>query len=174
MGQSTPAGLSGDCRHGRKSRNHQGAQYRKMRSQRLSRWDRWLRGRLRATRVAAVAVATLTALPLSSAISADASTRLTVDIAPQSLEAALVELCKQGHMQLVIATDSLPAKTSGSLHGSMPLGEALDQLLKDTGLTYRLAGDRTIAIVKAAAPRQRSDPPHSPGVVGESSVVSPR
>jgi outer membrane receptor protein involved in Fe transport len=121
-----------------------------------------------------VAGATLTALPLSPALSADASTRLTLDIAPQSLEAALVELCKQGHMQLVIATDSLPAKTSGSLHGSMPLGVAFDQLLKDTGLTYKLAGDRTIAIVKATAPRQRSDPPQSPGIVGENSAGSPR
>ena len=45
---------------------------------------------------------------------------------------------------------------------------------KDTGLTYRLVGDHTIAIVKAArASRQRSDPPASPGAAGDTSSGSP-
>jgi len=114
----------------------------------------------------------LSALPLSSALSADATTRLTVDIAPQSLETALVELSRQGHLQLVIATNSLPAKTSASLRGSMPLGVAFDQLLKDTGLTYKLVGEHTVAIVKVSEAQQRSDPPVTPGVAGGTSSGS--
>ena len=128
---------------------------------------------MNATEVATVAVVTLSALPLSSAVSADAATRLTVDIAPQSLEAALVELSKQGRLQLVIAANSLPAKTSVELRGSMPLGVAFDRLLQDTGLTYKLVGEHTIAIVKASGTRQRSDPPISPGATGEASSGSP-
>ena len=107
-----------------------------MTSQRLTRWERWLAGgtkAYRAGKVATVAVVTLSALPLNAAVSADSTTQLSVDIAPQSLENALVELSKQGRLQLVIATSALPAKTSASLRGSMPLGVAFDRLLKDTG-----------------------------------------
>ncbi len=143
-------------------------------SQRLSRWDRWLAGDIRATRVAILAVVALSVLPLDRAMPADAATNLTVDIAAQPLEAALLELSRQGRLQLVIATDSLPAKTSAALRGNMPLGVALDHLLKDSGLTYRLVGDHTIAIVKAGgAMPQSSDPPMSPGVAGVTSSGSP-
>ena len=151
-------------------------EYRKVRSQRLTRWERWLAGGIwayRATKVATVAVVSLSALPLSSAIAADASTKLSVDIAPQSLESALLELSKQGRLQLVIATNSLPEKMSAALRGSMPLGVAFDHLLKDTGLTYRLVGNHTIAIVKAPGPpRQLSEPPVLPGVAGITSSGS--
>lgn len=129
---------------------------------------------MKATKVTTVAVVGLSALPLGLATAADATTKLTVDIAPQSLETALVELSRQGRLQLVISTSSLPAKTSTPLRGSMPLGVALDQLLKDTGLTYRLVGEHTVAIVKAApSDRQQTDPPDSPGASGESSSGSP-
>jgi len=114
----------------------------------------------------AAAVFAITTLSLDSAIAADAKSSLSVEIGPQSLEAALVELSKQGHLQLVIATGSLPTKMSEPLHGSMPLGVALDRLLKDTGLTYKLVGDHTIAIVN----RQLSDPSALPGVTG---ITSP-
>ena len=76
-------------------------------------------------RVAAAVIA-LSALPFAVALADDATTRLAVDIEPQPLEAALVELSKQGHLQLVISTSSLPVKTSAPLHGSMTLGVALD------------------------------------------------
>ncbi len=147
-----------------------------MMSQRLTRWDRWLVGGMRAykaSKVTTVAVVTLCALPLHSASAADVTTQLTVDIATQSLETALVELSKQGHLQLVIATNSLPAKMSGELHGRMPLGVALGNLLKDTGLTFKLVGDHTIAIMKADTTRQRSDPSASPGNAGDGNSATP-
>lgn len=118
------------------------------------------------TLTAAVFALSLTSLDV--ALAADANTSVSVEIGPQSLEAALVELSKQGHLQLVIATGSLPAaKMAEPLRGSMPLGVALDYLLKDTGLTYKLVGNHTIAIVKSAGPkRQLSEPPVSPGASG--------
>jgi len=113
------------------------------------------------------AVLALSALPLNAAWSADPNTKVTLDLDRQPLEAALVELSKQGHLQLVIATGSLPATIAEPLHGSMSLGLALDRLLRNTGLTYKLVGDHTIAIVKSAEPRQASDPPTLPGASGE-------
>lgn len=110
----------------------------------------------------------MSVVALGTAKAADATTNLKVDIAAQPLEAALLELSRQGRLQLVIAANSLPATRAAALRGNMSLGTALDQLLKDTGLTYRLVGDHTIAIVKAdgAMPRP-SDPPMSPGVSGD-------
>src|SRR5882672_7265190 len=118
----------------------------------------------------AAAVLALSTLSLNSAVAADSKTSLSLNLDSQPLEAALVELCKQGHLQLVIATGSVPATKSVPLHGSMPLGVALDQLLKGTGLTYKLVGDHTIAIVGSAGiTRQLSDPPAAPGATGETS-----
>src|SRR5258706_2610710 len=118
----------------------------------------------------AAAVLVLGTLPLSSGVAADSKTSLSLDLDSQPLEGALVELCKQGHLQLVIATGSLPSKKSVPLHGSMPLGVALDHLLKGTGLTYKLVGDHTIAIVGSVGiTRQLSDPPAAPGVTGAKS-----
>lgn len=101
------------------------------------------------TKVTSVAVA-LSTVPLSAALAVDITAKLNIDLAAQPLETALVELSKQGRLQLVIATDSLPAKTSASLHGHMPLNVAFEELLKETGLTYKLVGEHTIAIVRAA------------------------
>ena len=104
--------------------------------------------------------------------------RLVVNVAAQPLEAALVELCRQGHLQLVISTSSLPSKTAEPLRGTMTVGAAFDQVLEDTGLTYRLVGEHTVAIVRAISPvpgqRSRSGPPQSPGNAGDSSGGSAR
>jgi iron complex outermembrane recepter protein len=125
-------------------------------------------------KVLAAAVLAIGTFALDSALAVDAKTSLVIEIGPQSLEAALLELSKQGHLQLVIATGSLPAKISVPLHGSMPLGVALDLLLKGTGLTYKLVGDHTIAIVKSdGLTRQLPDPPASPGVAGVTDPASP-
>jgi outer membrane receptor protein involved in Fe transport len=57
----------------------------------------------------------------------------------------------------------------------MPLGAAFDRLLKDTGLTYRLVGDHTVAIVKATElTHQPSDPAVSPAAPGVTSSGLPK
>jgi iron complex outermembrane receptor protein len=115
----------------------------------------------------ATVVLALGTLPLRTALCADPKTSLSVNIAPQPLDAALVELSKQGHLQLVIATGSLPDRMCVPLHGSMTFAAALERLLKDTGLTYKFVGDHTIAIVKPIGPvSQLSAPPATPGASG--------
>jgi len=117
---------------------------------------------------AAAAFMAVGAIPFKLALADDSRTLLAVDIDPQPLEAALVELSKQGHLQLVISTGSLPARNSQPLHGTMALGAALDNLLKGTGLTYKFVGEHTIAIVTSGNQvTQLSEPPDSPGISGE-------
>jgi outer membrane receptor protein involved in Fe transport len=131
-------------------------------------------GSHRTSRVTLIAAAfAVSVLPFESALSADSRTTLVVDIDPQPLETALVELCKQGHLQLVISSGSLPARMSMPLHGSLRLGVALDSLLKDTGLTYKFVGRNTIAIVRPAGPGRQPESSASlvSGVAGAATPV---
>lgn len=119
------------------------------------------------------AVIALGALTHHRVLAADSVTTVAVDIAPQPLEGALVELCKQGHVQLLIPTASLPRKIAGPLRGRLALSAALEVLLKDTGLTYRLVGNQTVAIIRASddslnpAPVKNSNEVPNTGVTAE-------
>jgi iron complex outermembrane receptor protein len=116
----------------------------------------------------AAAVVVLTVLPFKSALTAESRTTFAVDIDSQPLEAALVELSKQGHWQLVISTGSLPVRISLPLHGKMSVNEALNSLLKGTGLSYKFVGTHTIAIIKLPdRTGQLSEPPASSGATGD-------
>src|SRR5580698_8321016 len=98
-----------------------------------------------ATLIALFSMFAMTAVPAM-----DFKTALSIDVAPQSLEAALLDLSAQGHLQLVIATHSMPVTLSRPISGNMPLQTAFELLLEDTGLAYKIIGDHTIAIIKAA------------------------
>jgi iron complex outermembrane recepter protein len=108
------------------------------------------------------AVFALGAMGQLPALGADGATTVAVDIESQPLEGALVELSKQGHIQLVVSTTTLPVKVAGPLHGRLALGKALELLLKGTGLTYRFVGEQTVAIVQSPAPTSQSTPVASP------------
>lgn len=73
--------------------------------------------------------------------------QIAAEIDNKSLIDALVELSRQGQMQLVIRSDVMPPNVVRSLHGHMMLGAALDILLEGTGFGYRMVGNHTIAIV---------------------------
>jgi iron complex outermembrane receptor protein len=106
---------------------------------------------LKTCRVAIAAAAfALGVLPFGAALASDTKTTLAVDIESQPLEAALFQLSRLGNLQLVISTRSMPTRMSEPLHGTMPLGVALDVLLKDTGLTYKFVGEFTVAIINPA------------------------
>ena len=98
----------------------------------------------------AVSVTALTvgALQASGAWPADLQAPVALRIAAQPLEAALMELSRQGNVQLVIATDSVPRRQSEPITGPRSLGSALELLLAGTGLSYKLVGANTIAIVR--------------------------
>jgi len=108
-------------------------------------------GRPTHTRVEFTAVVFMLATVTSMAAwPLDLTANIVVDIAEQSLEMALLELSKQSHTQLVMATGSLPQVVSRPISGRMSLAEALHELLEGTGLTYKLVGQNTIAIMKSS------------------------
>jgi iron complex outermembrane recepter protein len=122
----------------------------------------------------AAALLILGVAPLRAASPDDSNTSLTIDIEPQPLEAALVELSRQGHLQLVMSTESLRSMQSTGLHGHMPLVVALESLLKDTGLTFKFIGEHTVAIIKSNSPATQSiDFPVSPALSGDSNSEPP-
>ncbi len=108
----------------------------------------------RTTTLLARLTAALT-LALTTAVGAaadDLADSVNLDIAAQPLEAALLEFSKQTGLQLVVPTGSLPAHTTRPVTGNMPLQAALNLLLSDTNLTYKLVGNRTITIVPPKNP----------------------
>lgn len=76
------------------------------------------------------------------------------DIAATTLADALTSFGVQSKMQISFAPQIVAGKRAADLRGSHEPREALDILLRGTGLTYRLYGTR---IIVSAAPRQQSN-----------------
>src|SRR5690349_17974406 len=70
--------------------------------------------------------------------------QVTIDIPEQALESALLELSRQAAVQLVISAETVPEQKVPRLVGAMSLKTAIETLLRDTGLSYKWRGDRTI------------------------------
>lgn len=71
-------------------------------------------------------------------------------IPPQQLDAALLELGRQANLQLMFSAREFRAIATPGLHGRMPIGKALELLLRDTGLTYQMIGDATVTVKPVA------------------------
>lgn len=65
-----------------------------------------------------------------------------VDIAPQPLSEALLQLAEQTRLQILFAPDLVAGKAAPALRGSFTADQALAALLKGSGLQYRREGDR--------------------------------
>lgn len=99
---------------------------------------------------AAFCVAAILAASAATADAGKEETTVQFDVPAQSFEAALLQLAKQASMQLVISVSSLPAGKSPQISGKMPVREAVDKLLHETGLGYDFVGERTLAITPRA------------------------
>ncbi len=80
-----------------------------------------------------------------------------VDIEPSSLESALLQLSRQANVQLVVASDVVKGISSAGLEGEYSLEQALDRLLGESGLIYRVDPAGTITVMRRAP----ADPPTS-------------
>jgi iron complex outermembrane recepter protein len=89
----------------------------------------------------------------SSACDAQGSIeRYQLEIRRARLTDALKEFGEQTRLQIAHFSDVDPVNlVVGPLHGAYTREEALNVLLRGTGLTYRFVNDRTIAIVKESA-----------------------
>jgi iron complex outermembrane receptor protein len=85
-----------------------------------------------------------------------------VEIAPQDLSTALIELSSQAGVQLLMTAADVPDITSKGVSGEYSLQEALNRLLAGSGLTYQVDASGTITVLKStAAPAQAADPTSS-------------
>lgn len=130
--------------------------------------------------VAIAAVGAITCTGVASA--ADENTIVIIEIGAKPLVDALVDLSRQGNLQLVVPSEALPKRLSNPLRGKMMLGVALDVLLKDTGLSYKFVGEHTVAVfrtervsgekISLAEPRETMNSSDSPEVSPATPVAS--
>lgn len=96
---------------------------------------------------------------------------VTVRIAAQPLESALLELAEQASLQLVLDPQLVKSRSAPALSGKMSIRQALDRLLQNTGLVYRWSGDHTVTIAspsgfRAASEEGRRDGPGAAAGLG--------
>ncbi|KAF1072453.1 MAG: Ferrichrome outer membrane transporter/phage receptor [Pseudomonas citronellolis] len=65
-----------------------------------------------------------------------------IDIPAQPLASALTDLGSQAHLQIVFNQAQVQNLRSGGVHGQMEPAQALESLLKGTGIRYQIDGNR--------------------------------
>jgi iron complex outermembrane recepter protein len=111
---------------------------------------------------AAVACVLLSAVSLSAASEADAAIRKSTDIPAGDLGPALETLAKQRDLQLLYRSDLVNARQSAGANGDLTLEQALTQVLKNTGLTFRYLDQDAITIVPLGAETQNPETTRAP------------
>jgi outer membrane receptor for ferric coprogen and ferric-rhodotorulic acid len=83
----------------------------------------------------------------------EASARCELDVSSQMLDGALQEVARQCDVQLIYFSGITGGMTAAQLSGQYSLDDALNRLLKDTGLSFRHVNAQTIEIRRAGAAR---------------------
>src|SRR5580692_2508669 len=76
----------------------------------------------------------------------DLNAKVALNIPAQRLDAALLELSRQGAFQLVIESGSVPSRRAAAVSGKISVKDALDRLLSNTDLSYKWLGEHTVTI----------------------------
>lgn len=93
--------------------------------------------------------------------------RYQFDIPRQPLDLALKDFAQQTGLHVARFSDSIDGATLvGPINGSLTSYEALENMLRSQGLRYRLANERTVAIVKATTSKAE---PQRPIVLAQAS-----
>lgn len=113
------------------------------------------------------------------ALAGDALDRpITLDIpANASLDEALIQWGVKAGVELMINTSTIEHQTTHGIRGTMPAGDALSIILRDSGLTYTAHGER-IRVVPAgtfvrSAQREEQPAPSATTTRAEDSQVTP-
>jgi outer membrane receptor protein involved in Fe transport len=107
-------------------------------------------------------LATCATLLLLAFSRAEASERLSHDIASQPLTQALSEFANQTGLQLVYVSEIAATQTSRRVPRGLPAPDALQRLLAGTGLRFEFLNDRTVRIYgrsSCAMPSDCAGPP---------------
>ncbi|MGH8211112.1 MAG: TonB-dependent receptor plug domain-containing protein, partial [Steroidobacteraceae bacterium] len=114
--------------------------------------------------VAAAAIC-LSIVGLAVADDVHASVRKPTNIPAQELGPALQRLAKERNFQIVYVSEEINAQRTPGAVGQFTSEEALKQLLKGTGLTFRYLDEKTVTIVPVVA--------IEPATTGTASPASP-
>ncbi|MEP2602483.1 MAG: TonB-dependent receptor [Paraglaciecola sp.] len=108
-----------------------------------------------------LSLATMALIPaLMCAVHANEMNKsIEFNIPSQSLDAALLAFSKQSGVQLAVKTEIIEGVNIEGVTGSKITSEALDALLKGTGLTYTVIGDDTVAISEIDGSTSVGKPP---------------
>jgi len=106
----------------------------------------------RVIRVAVVvAVVSLSVGGLSAAADAEASIRKSTNIPAGELVPALKTLARERGFQVVFQSEVVGTIRTQGASGELTTAEALEQLLRGTGLTYRYVDEKMVTIIPATA-----------------------
>lgn len=95
----------------------------------------------------AVAVVCLAGINLANAAPASPNVKQAINVPPQALVLALRSYAAETGLHLVYISEDVRARHSAGARGSLTAAEALEQILRGTGLTFRFLDADTISIV---------------------------
>lgn len=106
---------------------------------------------------------------------AAAQARRTVAIAAQDLGPALRSFARERDLHLVFVSDDIVELRSPGARGNLMVEEALQQMLRGTGLTYRMLDENTVSIfpLRAAQPQESEARSEASGSASGSGVNLP-
>lgn len=90
-------------------------------------------------------------LTLPVAQAAEASSRLTLNLASEPLDRMLTQLADQANVRLVFNSNDLAGRSGPALQGAYTLAQALDQLLQGSGHTWQMLDGQTLVLEKLPA-----------------------
>lgn len=97
-------------------------------------------------RITVVAAMCLCIVGISTGADAEAAIRKQTNIPAQGLGPALQLLAKDRDLQMVYRTELIGDRRTNGVVGDLTTDEAVTQLLKGTGLTFRYLADHAITI----------------------------
>jgi outer membrane receptor protein involved in Fe transport len=121
------------------------------------------------------------ALLFGNEASAQAERVVSFNITSNDLGGALNQFAQQSDRQIVFSNDVTSVRHAKAVHGNYRPNEALDMLLKGTGLSYKVGQDNTIVVsastaaapAKAAAPEADAPRPIKAAAVMQSTDAAP-
>lgn len=121
--------------------------------------------------IVAATAGSLMLIGLAQAGNAAAAIREPTHIPPEALDRALQSFAKEHNLVLAYRSEVVGNARTAGASGVLTPEQALTELLKGTGLTYRFLDENTITIVPLSQPRAGAGPARLPS--GPSSLSSP-
>ena len=95
------------------------------------------------------------AIVLFAAAGADTEVR-SFDIAEQPLSTALLQIARQGDVSILASETLTRGRTAPAVRGRMTAQQAVERALANSGLSYRIAADGTIVVIRSQAAKHKA------------------